>query len=101
MIEETGVQVAVVGSYVIHAAPAEEMPARSVGAVIYVDSLDEYIPWLTENGAERVIADWLPVDPAERTGAARTVTGGRNAYFRHPDGLLVEYFEPATADAPA
>jgi len=96
LIEETGVQAAVVGSYLIHAAPGEQKLARSVGAVISVDSLEEYIPWLTDNGAERVIADWLPEDPDERTGAPRTVTGGRNAYFRHPDGLLVEYFEPAS-----
>jgi hypothetical protein len=66
-----------------------------------VDSLDEYVPWLTDNGAERVIAHWLLVNTAERTGAPRPVTGGRNAYFCHPDGLLVEYVEPAIADAPA
>jgi hypothetical protein len=55
---------------------------RHVDAIFYVDSLDEFFRWLPENGAELL-------------HAPRTVTAGRNATVRNPDGLVVEYFEAA------
>lgn len=96
----TGVYAAVVGSYLVHFAADSGKLAPQVAGIVYVDSLDAFIPWLRNSGAERVLADWLPADHDEFDGKPRAVTGGRNAYFRHPDGALMEYFEadPATTD---
>jgi hypothetical protein len=65
-------------------SPAAEVLAsvRYVNAIFYVDSLDEFVRWLPDNGAELL-------------HAPRTVTAGRNVTVRNPDGLVVEYFEAA------
>jgi hypothetical protein len=42
--------------------------------------LDEFRSWLDVNGAQII-------------HEPRVVTGGRNLTARHPDGLVVEYFE--------
>jgi predicted enzyme related to lactoylglutathione lyase len=52
-----------------------------IKAIFYVDSLDEFIPWLKESGAE------ILHDPV-------TIPFGRNMSVRNPDGLVLEYFEP-------
>jgi hypothetical protein len=51
-----------------------------VNSIYYIDSLDEFSTWLSANGAETI-------------HPPRTVTAGRNLTARHPDGLVVEYFE--------
>jgi pentatricopeptide repeat protein len=82
-IAETGVSAAKVGGFLILAGSVEVLaPVRHVGAIFYVDSLDEFVQWLPENGAELL-------------HAPRTVTAGRNVTVRNPDGLMVEYFEAA------
>lgn len=93
-IEESETYAAIVGNYLIHTVKDMNKVPPAVG-IIYVDSLDEHMAWLEGRGAERVIADWLPLDDDEKVGKPRTVTGGRNAYYRHPGGLLLEYFEAA------
>jgi len=62
-------------------------PVRHVHAIFYVDSLDEFVAWLDESGAERL-------------NGPRAVTGGRHPTIRHRDALVVEYFEPAPAWEP-
>jgi predicted enzyme related to lactoylglutathione lyase len=82
-IAETGVTAAKVGGFLIFAGGDDVLaPVRHVDAIFYVDSLDEFFRWLPENGAELL-------------HAPRTVTAGRNATVRNPDGLVVEYFEAA------
>lgn len=86
-IRETGVTAAKVGGFLILAATDDRLaPMRHVQAILYVDSLDEFLAWLDKNGATRL-------------NGPRVVTGGRNATIKHArDGLVVEYFE-ATAGA--
>ena len=55
---------------------------RYVNAIFYLDLLDEFSTWLKVHGAEII-------------HPPRTVTGGRDLTARHPDGLVVEYFEGA------
>lgn len=82
-ISETNVDAAKVGDILILAADRETINAlRFVNAVYYVNSLDECLSWLKLNGAEIL-------------HTPRTVTGGKNLTARHPDGLVVEYFEAA------
>jgi predicted enzyme related to lactoylglutathione lyase len=82
-IAETGVIAAKVGGFLIFAGSAEVLAlVRHVDAIFYVDSLDEFVRWLPENGAELL-------------HPPRTVTAGRNVTVRNPDGLVVEYFEAA------
>jgi predicted enzyme related to lactoylglutathione lyase len=82
-IAETNVEVAKVGGVLILGADGDALDKfRGVNAVYYADSLDECFTWLKTNGAEII-------------HAPQTVTGGRNLTARHPDGLVVEYFEPA------
>jgi len=82
-IAETNVDAAKVGGVLILGADQETLEKlRLVNAVYYVDLLDESYKWLKTNGAE------ILHEP-------QTVTGGRNLTARHPDGLVVEYFEPA------
>ena len=57
---------------------------RHVQGISYVDSLDEFLPWLEQRGAARL-------------AGPRTVTDGRNATIRHPYGLVVEYFQAGPA----
>ena len=57
---------------------------KDVDAIFYVDSLDEFHAWLQGNGAETL-------------HGLRQVTGGRNLTARHPNGLVVEYFEAAAS----
>jgi predicted enzyme related to lactoylglutathione lyase len=87
-IAETGIDAAKVGGFLIFAGSPETLaPVRHVDAIFYVDSLDECLGWLPENGAE-ILA------------GPRTVTAGRNATVRNPDGLVVEVFEAVPAAAP-
>jgi predicted enzyme related to lactoylglutathione lyase len=82
-IPETEIAAAKVGGFLIFAgAPDNLARVRDVNAIFYVDSLDAFVPWLSENGAQILVGP-------------RTVTGGRNATVRNPDGLIVEYFEAA------
>jgi alcohol dehydrogenase len=80
-IPETGIEAAKVGGFLLLAGDREQIEAvRNVGAIFYLDSLDEFSSWLERHGAEII-------------HKPRTVTGGRNLTARHPDGLVVEYFE--------
>jgi predicted enzyme related to lactoylglutathione lyase len=80
---DNGIRNGVVGAVLILAGTAEQLAVtRQVNATFYVDSLDEFIPWLERQGMQILSGP----GPA---------TGGRNANVRHRDGLVVEYFEPA------
>lgn len=80
-IKETNVVAARVGGFLILAGDGEAMTAaRKVHGIFYVDDLDAYADWVREQGGE------LLHEP-------RTVTSGRNCTARHPDGLVIEYFE--------
>jgi len=82
-IPETSTEAAKVGGFLILAGEKKHLDAvRHVNAIFYLDSLDEFSTWLGANGAEII-------------HQPRTVTGGRNLTARHPDGLVVEYFEAA------
>jgi predicted enzyme related to lactoylglutathione lyase len=82
-IPETAIDAAKVGGFLIFTGAPESLArVHDVTAILYVDSLDTFVPWLRENGAE-ILA------------GPRTVTGGKNATVRNPDGLIVEYFEAA------
>ena len=82
-IPETGISAAKVGGFLIFTGdPGSLARVRDVNAIFYVDSIDAFVPWLNENGAE-ILA------------RPRMVTGGKNATVRNPDGLVVEYFEAA------
>ncbi|QDL92487.1 hypothetical protein FDP22_12270 [Paroceanicella profunda] len=84
-IAETGVRVARIGGVLLLSGTEEQLaPARPVAAIFYVDALDEAAAWLTARGAGIL-------------RAPRAVTGGANLLARHPDGLVVEYFEAASA----
>ena len=80
-IPETGVEAAKVGGFLLLGGDRKQVEAvRDVGAIFYLDSLDEFSSWLERHGGEII-------------HRPRTVTGGRNLTARHPDGLVVEYFE--------
>jgi alcohol dehydrogenase len=84
-IPETGVEAAKIGGFLLLAGDAKQLDAvRQVGAVFYLDSLDEFSAWLEQHGGEII-------------HKPRSVTGGRNLTARHPDGLVVEYFEAGPA----
>ena len=69
--------------FLILAGDKERLDAvRYVNAIFYLDSPDEFSTWLNVHGAEIV-------------HPPRMVMGGRNLTTRHPDGLVVEYFEAA------
>ena len=82
LIAETGVTAARVGAFLILAGDGEVMTtARQVNGIFYVDDLDAYADLVRDQGGE------VLHEP-------RTVTSGRNFTARHPDGLVIEYFEP-------
>ncbi len=84
-IVETGVLAAKIGAFLLLAGTPDQLAAaRSVDAIFYLDSLDEFVAWLETHGAEII-------------HPPRVVTSGRNLTARHPDGLVVEYFEAAPA----
>jgi hypothetical protein len=52
VIAEAGIEVAVVGGFILLAGNAQALtPVRDAQAVLMVDSLDEFAPWLQANGA--------------------------------------------------
>ena len=82
-ISETGVIAAKVGGFLILAGDGEAMMvARQVDGIFYVDDLDAFADWVRRQGGEMV-------------HEPRTVTSGRNFTARHPDGVVIEYFEAA------
>jgi predicted enzyme related to lactoylglutathione lyase len=84
-ISETRTEAAKVGRFLILGGDQESLSSvKDVDAIFYVDSLDEFHAWLKGNGAEIV-------------HGLRQVTAGRNVTARHPDGLVVEYFEAAAS----
>jgi len=81
LIAETGVTAARVGSFLILAGDGPAMDAaRQVHGIFYVDDLDAYADWIRNQGGEML-------------HPPRTVTSGRNFTARHPDGLVIEYFQ--------
>jgi hypothetical protein len=81
-IPETATEAAKVGNVLILAGEKRSIDAvKYVDAIFYVDSLDDFEIWLRKHGAEII-------------HSPRAVTAGRNLTARHPDGLVVEYFEP-------
>jgi hypothetical protein len=80
-IPETATEAAKVGNVLILAGEKRSIDAlKYVDAIFYVDSLGDFERWLGKHGAEMI-------------HSPRAVTGGRNLTARHPDGLVVEYFE--------
>ena len=83
LIAETGVVAARIGQFLLLAGDGEAMAAaRQVHGIFYVDDLDAFAGWVLSQGGE------LLHGPHE-------VTSGRNFTARHPDGLVMEYFERA------
>jgi predicted enzyme related to lactoylglutathione lyase len=81
-IAENGIKGAKIGGVLVLSADKEVLePFREVQAIFYVDSIDEFVPWLVKNGATIL-------------HGPQTVGFGRNMTVRNPDGLVVEYFEP-------
>jgi predicted enzyme related to lactoylglutathione lyase len=82
--DDLGIEVAIVGRFILLAGSDQSLaPVRDAQAVLMVDGLDDVASWLQEQGGE------LLHEP-------RSAPGGRNFTARHPDGLVVEYYEPAT-----
>lgn len=80
-ITETDVTAARVGQFLILAGDGEAMvAARQVHGIFYVDDLDAF-------------ADQVRGAGGEILHGPRTVTSGRNFTARHPDGLVMEYFQ--------
>jgi len=80
-IPETQILAAKVGRFLILSGDPESLAkVRYVDAIFYVDDLDAFDLWLRPQGVEIL-------------HGPRDVTGGRNFTARHPDGLVVEYFE--------
>ena len=80
---QMGIDVAVVGAFILLAGDAAALaPVRHVRATLTVAKLDAVIPWLHARGGVLLSG---PVDAAF----------GRHLTARHPDGLVVEYFEAA------
>lgn len=85
-IPKTSVEAAKIDGFLLLAGEKHQIDAvRHVGAIFYVDSLDAFSTWLGEQRNVEIIHK------------PRTVTGGRNLTARHPDGLVVEYFEANVA----
>lgn len=81
LIAETGVVAAKIGQFLLLAGDGDAMTAaRQVDGILYVDDLDAFADWVRGKGGE------LLHGPHE-------VTSGRNFTARHPDGLIMEYFE--------
>jgi predicted enzyme related to lactoylglutathione lyase len=81
-LDSIGIEVAVIGAVIALAGSAEALAAvRDVQAVFIVDSLDEFLRRLR-------------ADDAEILHEPRAAAGGRNFTVRHPDGLVVEYYQP-------
>jgi predicted enzyme related to lactoylglutathione lyase len=88
-IAENGVEVAKIGGFLLLSGTQAQLDrVRQVGAILYLDALDDFLAWLERVGAEII-------------HAPRAVTGGRNLTARHPDGLIVEYFESVPPSEPA
>jgi hypothetical protein len=80
-IPETATEAAKVGNVLILAGEKRSIDAvKYVDAIFYVDSLGDFERWLGKHNAEII-------------HSPRAVTGGHNLTARHPDGLVVEYFE--------
>ncbi len=80
-IPETQVEAAKVGGFLILAGDKARLdPVRHVDAIFYVDCLDDFAAWLPRQGADII-------EPP------RSIKAGKNLTARHPDGLVVEYFE--------
>ena len=78
---ETGVDGAKVGGFLIVAGDEARLePVRHVDAIFYLDSLADAEAWLVANGAAIL-------------HGPRDIAAGRNLTARHPDGLVVEYFQ--------
>jgi predicted enzyme related to lactoylglutathione lyase len=85
IIAETNVVAARIGDFRLLAGEGEVMAAaRQVNGIFYVDDLDAFAAWVRDHGGE------LLHEP-------RDVTSGRNFTARHPDGLVMEYFQRSTA----
>jgi len=86
-ISETATEAAKIGNVLIIAGEKRRIDdVRYVDAIFYVDCLEDFETWLPRHGAEIIHP------PGE-------VTAGRNLTARHPDGLVVEYFEGAKKSA--
>ncbi|HZZ89265.1 MAG TPA: hypothetical protein VFE13_13130 [Caulobacteraceae bacterium] len=84
LIAETGVVAAKIGDFLLLAGDGDAITAaRQVHGIFYVDDLDAFAVWVREQGGE-MMRD------------VREVTSGRNFTAKHPDGLVMEYFERAT-----
>lgn len=83
-IPEAGLSLATVYPYVIVSGSPEALePARSLRAVVYVDSMDELKVELKKQNTLIVRDQHGPIGPS--------------VFVQHPDGSFIEYVEPAKA----
>lgn len=81
LITETNVVAARVGDVLILAGDGEAMiAARQVHGIFYVDDVDAFAERIESHGGKML-------------HEPRDVTSGRDFTARHPDGLVIEYFE--------
>ncbi|MGF9696668.1 MULTISPECIES: VOC family protein [Paenibacillus] len=80
-IPEAGLSLATVYPYVIVSGSVEAMePARSLRAVVYVDSMTELKEELKKQNTVIVRDQYGPIGPS--------------VFVQHPDGCFIEYVEP-------
>ncbi|MFB5267656.1 VOC family protein [Paenibacillus enshidis] len=83
-IPEAGLSLATVYPYVIVSGSPEALePARSLRAVVYVDSMNELKDELKKQNTLIIRDQHGPIGPS--------------IFVQHPDGSFIEYVEPAQA----
>jgi hypothetical protein len=83
-IPEAGLSLATVYPYVIVSGSPEALePARSLRAVVYVDSMDELKEGLKQQNTLILRDQHGPIGPS--------------IFVQHPDGSFIEYVEPTQA----
>ncbi|MCF7754102.1 VOC family protein [Paenibacillus xylanexedens] len=83
-IPEAGLSLAIVYPYVIVSGSPDAMePAKSLRAVVYVDSMNELKEELKKQNTLIIRDQYGPIGPS--------------IFVQHPDGSFIEYVEPAQA----
>lgn len=85
---EVGLELAWVGSVLLIAGSQDKLkPFKSTSATFLVDSIDNYMGILLEQGA--IILE----EPRSAPIRLNDTRSGRNMRVRHPDGMVIEYVE--------